>query len=344
MPNTTGTDTRLAELKNWLSTYADQYELDLSTIRSASSDAGFRRYFRIDAAGGARSYILMDAPPGKEDIRPFIRVDALCVRAGLNPPKILAADEKLGFMLLSDLGRYTYLDKFNEDRSLAPKYFDAATTALVSLQSISEPGILPEYSEEKIRSELALFPEWYVKHHRGTALDAKEEKIRNQICDLLTASMLAEPKVIVHRDFMPRNLMVSDPMPGILDFQDALLGPVSYDIASLMRDAFISWDESFTLDISIRYWEKARKAGILVPADFGEFWRQIEWTGMQRHLKVLGIFARLQYRDNKPKYLADTPRFIAYVRHVAYRYEQLKPILVIIDRLEGPSKSEGWTY
>ena len=177
MPNTTGTDTRLAELKNWLSTYADQYELDLSTIRSASSDAGFRRYFRIDAAGGARSYILMDAPPGKEDIRPFIRVDALCVRAGLNPPKILAADEKLGFMLLSDLGRYTYLDKFNEDRSLAPKYFDAATTALVSLQSISEPGILPEYSEEKIRSELALFPEWYVKHHRGTALDAKEEKL-----------------------------------------------------------------------------------------------------------------------------------------------------------------------
>lgn len=259
MPNTTGTDTRLAELKNWLSTYADQYELDLSTIRSASSDAGFRRYFRIDAAGGARSYILMDAPPGKEDIRPFIRVDALCVRAGLNPPKILAADEKLGFMLLSDLGRYTYLDKFNEDRSLAPKYFDAATTALVSLQSISEPGILPEYSEEKIRSELALFPEWYVKHHRGTALDAKEEKIWNQICDLLTASMLAEPKVIVHRDFMPRNLMVSDPMPGILDFQDALLGPVSYDIASLMRDAFISWDESFTLDISIRYWEKREK-------------------------------------------------------------------------------------
>ena len=344
MPNTTGTDTRLAELKNWLSTYADQYELDLSTIRSASSDAGFRRYFRIDAAGGARSYILMDAPPGKEDIRPFIRVDALCVRAGLNPPKILAADEKLGFMRLSDLGRYTYLDKVNEDRSLAPKDFDAATTALVSLQSISEPGILPEYSEEKIRSELALFPEWYVKHHRGTALDAKEEKIWNQICDLLTASMLAEPKVIVHRDFMPRNLMVSDPMPGILDFQDALLGPVSYDIASLMRDAFISWDESFTLDISIRYWEKARKAGILVPADFGEFWRQIEWTGMQRHLKVLGIFARLQYRDNKPKYLADTPRFIAYVRHVAYRYEQLKPILVIIDRLEGPSKSEGWTY
>ena len=176
MPNTTGTDTRLAELKDWLSAYADQYELDLSTIRSASSDAGFRRYFRIDAAGGTRSYILMDAPPGKEDIRPFIRVDALCVRAGLNPPKILAADEKLGFMLLSDLGRYTYLDKFIEDRSLAPKYFDAATTALVSLQSISEPGILPDYSEEKIRSELSLFPEWYVKHHRGTALDAKRKR------------------------------------------------------------------------------------------------------------------------------------------------------------------------
>ena len=336
-------DERFELMMTWLGSLAEKYGVRLETTASASSDAGFRRYFRVGARGSVQSYIVMDAPPGKEDIRPFIRMDATCIRAGINPPRILEADERLGFMLLSDLGRDTYLDRLKEDRSLAPKYFDAATTALVALQAVSAPGIVPEYSEEKIRGELELFPEWYVRRHRGSDLSPEEKQVWESVCRKLTSSMLAEEKVIVHRDFMPRNLMVSDPMPGVLDFQDALYGPVSYDIASLMRDAFISWDEEFTIDISVRYWEKARRAGIPVPADFGEFWRQIEWTGMQRHLKVLGIFARLKYRDGKPKYLEDAPRFIAYVRHAAYRYSELKPILVIIDRLEGQSREEGFS-
>lgn len=337
-------DERLELAKQWLAGFAGKYRLKTDTLVRASSDAGFRRYFRVSSDSEARSYIVMDAPPGREDIRPFIRVDAIGVRAGLHVPKIHEADAEQGFMLLSDLGRETFLDRFNEDRSLAPAYFSAATDALVAFQAVSEPGLMPEYSEAKIREELSLFPEWYVKRHRGTTFDEREQKIWDTVCDRLVKSMASESKVLVHRDFMPRNLMVSDPMPGVLDFQDALYGPVSYDIASLMRDAFISWDEAFTLDVSIRYWEKARAAGIPVPSDFGLFWQQIEWTGMQRHLKVLGIFARLNYRDGKPKYLADTPRFIAYVRHVANRYEQLKPILAIIDRLEGPSGTEAWSY
>lgn len=337
-------DERLDLIKEWLHSLEEKYDLNLSTLAPASSDAGFRRYFRIESKSGAASYIVMDSPTDKEDIRPFIRVDAIGVRAGLNVPKIFEADARRGVMLLSDLGRQTFLDKFREAPEAAPACFDAATSALVAFQAVSEPGLVPEYSEEKIRQELSLFPEWYVKHHRGTSFDDREQRIWNAVCDRLVSSMRQESQVLVHRDFMPRNLMISDPMPGVLDFQDALYGPVSYDIASLMRDAFISWDETFTLDVSIRYWEKARRAGIPVPNDFGLFWQQIEWTGMQRHLKILGIFSRLNYRDKKPRYLADAPRFIAYLRHVAGRYEQLKPILSIIDRLEGPSGTEAWSY
>ncbi|MDL2058958.1 phosphotransferase [Mesosutterella sp. AGMB02718] len=337
-------DERLGLLKGWLSGHAQRYSLRLETIAPASSDAGFRRYFRIASGTQPQSYIVMDAPPEKEPIAPFIRMDAVCVRAGLNVPHIYEADPRQGFMLLSDLGRETCLDRLLKDRGCAPGLFDAATTALTALQTVSEPGIVPEYSEEKLRGELSLFPEWYVRRHRGSDFDETEEKIWQGVCDRLVSSMLSEGRVIVHRDFMPRNLMVSDPMPGVLDFQDALYGPVSYDIASLMRDAFISWDESFTLDVSIRYWEKARRAGLPVPRDFRQFWQQIEWSGLQRHLKVLGIFARLNYRDHKPRYLKDTPRFVAYVRHVAGRYGQLRPLLTIFDRLEGPSGSEQWTY
>lgn len=337
-------DERLDLVREWLKGLAEKHALQLDTLEPASADAGFRRYFRIGSASEAKSFIVMDAPPGKEDIHPFIRVDAIGVRAGLNVPKILEADAKQGFMLLSDLGRETFLEHFSHAPKDAPALFDAATSALVAFQAVSEPGLVPEYSEAKIREELSLFPEWYVKRHRGTDFDEREQKIWDTVCDRLVASMTSESQVLVHRDFMPRNLMVSEPLPGVLDFQDALYGPVSYDIASLMRDAFISWDEAFTLDISIRYWQKAKAAGIPVPSDFGQYWQQIEWTGMQRHLKILGIFARLNYRDGKPRYLADTPRFIAYVRHVAGRYEQLKPILSIIDRLEGPSGTEAWSY
>lgn len=155
---------------------------------------------------------------------------------------------------------------------------------------------------------------------------------------------LASPTVFVHRDFMPRNLMMSDPLPGVIDFQDALMGPITYDIASLLRDAFVSWSESFVLDITIRYWEKARKAGLPVPDDFGVFWRSVEFMGLQRHLKVLGIFARINYRDGKPKYLADTPRFMAYARATAGRYRELSPLKHILDDLEGVKERAGYTF
>ena len=231
----------------------------------------------------------MDAPPAHENLPAYVQVNKLMAAAGLNVPRVYAADEMQGFALISDLGKETFLDVLNEEN--AAKLFDAATSALVKWQKASRPGQLPLYDREVLLRELNLFPEWYVKRHCGVEWDAKHEKWWQMSVDAILKSNLADAKVFVHRDFMPRNLMVSDPLPGVIDFQDALMGPVTYDIASLMRDAFISWDEAFVLDVTIRYWEKARKAGIPVPDDFGAFYRSVEFMGVQRHLKVLGIFA-----------------------------------------------------
>lgn len=333
-------DERLAELGRWLQTQNPELGLDTAGLEPASADASFRRYFRVSGAAG--TYIVMDAPPAKEPIAPFLKVDALMRAAGLNVPEILADDEKSGFILMNDLGRETYLDVLDEDN--AARLMDAATDALVKWQAASKPGVLPEYDCAVMRREIDLFPEWYVGRHRGYTMTDKQMEIVEGVFEKLIASCLAQNKVFVHRDFMPRNLMVSDPMPGVLDFQDALYGPVSYDIASLMRDAFISWGESFVLDVTIRYWDKARKAGIPVPEDFGEFWKDVEWMGMQRHLKVLGIFARINYRDGKSKYLADTPRFLHYVRETANRYHELKPINWLLDQFEEQKTKTALTY
>lgn len=336
----TAQDERLEALSRWLEGQTAVTGLDLTTVTPASADASFRRYFRVQGEGA--TYIVMDAPPEKEPIDSFLKVDALMKNAGLNVPEILASDAEQGFILMSDLGRQTYLDVLNEDN--AARLMDAATDALVKWQAASKPGVLPEYDYAVLRREIDLFPEWYVGRHRGYTLTEKQSEIIEGVYEKIIASCLAQPKVFVHRDFMPRNLMVSDPMPGVLDFQDALYGPVTYDIASLMRDAFISWGESFVLDITIRYWDKARKAGIPVPQDFGEFWREVEWMGMQRHLKVLGIFARINYRDGRPKYLEDTPRFLHYVRETANRYNEFKPINWLLDQFEEQKTKVGWTY
>ena len=333
-------DERLEALGQWLGGQKAVAGLDLTTLTPASSDASFRRYFRVQ--GESATYIVMDAPPEKEPIDSFLKVDALMKDAGLNVPEILASDSAQGFILMSDLGRQTYLDVLNEDN--AARLMDAATDALVKWQIASKPGVLPEYDHAVLRREIDLFPEWYVGRHRGYTLTEKQNEIIDAVYEKIIAACLAQPKVFVHRDFMPRNLMVSDPMPGVLDFQDALYGPVTYDIASLMRDAFISWGESFVLDVTIRYWDKARKAGIPVAQDFGEFWRDVEWMGMQRHLKVLGIFARINYRDGRPKYLEDTPRFLHYVRETANRYNELKPINWLLDQFEEQKTKVGWTY
>jgi aminoglycoside/choline kinase family phosphotransferase len=209
-----------------------------------------------------------------------------------------------------------------------------ATGALIRWQLATRPGELPPYDEALLRRELGLFPEWYATRHLGRPLSAAQDAAFESVCALLVASALTQPAVYVHRDYMPRNLMLSEPNPGVLDFQDAVIGPITYDIASLMRDAFRSWEEERVLDWTVRYWEGAKKARLPVQADFAEFWRAFEWMGLQRHLKVLGIFARLTHRDGKAKYVADTPRFAGYAHTVARRYTALSPLARLLDELE----------
>jgi len=329
---------RLSALEAWL-----RESLPGATfhLEPASADASFRRYFRVFLDEG-RTLIAMDAPPEREDSAPFVRIARLFREAGLNAPEVLAQSLARGFLLLTDLGTRQYI------AALRAENFDAlmgdATTALVKWQLATQPGVLPPYDEALLRRELSLFPDWYIAKHLQVELTAKQQEALEGVFRRILASNLAEPRVYVHRDYMPRNLMVCEPNPGILDFQDAVQGPISYDVASLFRDAFISWDEERVLDGTIRYWEKARQAGLPVRADFAEFWRDVEWMGLQRHLKVLGIFARLYYRDGKKGYLEDTPRFIAYVRHSIGRYGELAPLARILDELEGRAPQVGYTF
>jgi aminoglycoside/choline kinase family phosphotransferase len=301
------------------------------TLAPASADASFRRYFRVTTNSGTR--IVMDAPPEHEDCRPFIHVAALLAGAGLNAPQILAQDLARGFLLLSDLGTITYMAALKEVPARADELFSDASDALVRWQLASAPDILPPYDAALLRRELDLFPVWYIERHLNLRLKDTQKNVIEETFALIMRSNLAQPSVYVHRDYMPRNLMLSSPNPGILDFQDAVYGPISYDVASLFKDAFIGWEEPRVLDWTIRYWEKARRAGLPVDADFGTFYRDLEWMGLQRHLKILGIFARLFYRDGKSGYLEDTPRFVAYVRAVCQRYAALKPLLRLFDQL-----------
>jgi len=303
----------------------------------ASADASFRRYFRIDSCAGSR--IIMDAPPAFENCQPFVQVAALMHDAGLNAAQVLDWDQALGFMLLTDLGEQTMMQVIEPTQPLdnLPLYLQAIEV-LIQWQRASRPGVLPPYDESLLRRELALFPDWYLTRHKGLTLDGAQCKTLAHSFDQIVACNLAQPTVYVHRDFMPRNLMApaSPGAPlGVLDFQDAVYGPITYDIASLMRDAFLSWEEEFCLEVTVRYWEQARKVGLPVGEDFGDFYRAVEWMGLQRHLKVAGIFARLTLRDGKPKYLADTPRFIHYIRATCGRYRELKPLLRLVDQVEG---------
>lgn len=311
------------------------------SIEPASSDASFRRYFRVTLDDGT-TRIVMDAPPEQEDCRPFVRIAGLLQAAGVHAPAILAHDLSRGLLLLTDLGSTLYIDALNA--SNADALFRDALDALVKWQLASRPDALPPYDEALLRRELGLFPDWYVARHLGAPLGDRQRETLEHMEVLLLRNILAQPCVFVHRDYMPRNLMVCEDNPGVLDFQDAAYGPISYDVVSLFRDAFISWEEERVIDWSVRYWEKARRAGLPVDSDFGDFYRNLEWMGVQRHLKVLGIFARLNYRDGKPKYLADTPRFLGYVRHVATRYAQLAPLARLLDDLENRSPAVGYTF
>ncbi len=319
---------RQQRLRQWVEA---QLNATVLAFEPASQDASFRRYFRVRADD--QSFIVMDAPPEREDCRTFVRVATLMVDAGVHVPRVIAHDYEHGFLLLSDLGTTSYLQTLNQDN--ADDLFRDAVNTLVRWQLASKPGTLPPYDEALLRRELELFPEWYVQHHRGIRLSAAQQQTLDDLFTRILASNLAQPCVYVHRDYMPRNLMICDPNPGVLDFQDAVFGPITYDVASLFRDAFISWDEERVNDWTARYWEQARHAGLPVERDFGAFYRDCEWMGAQRHLKVLGIFARLHYRDGKAGYLEDTPRFIGYLRATAARYRELNPLLALLDAIEG---------
>jgi aminoglycoside/choline kinase family phosphotransferase len=326
--------TRVEQLRPWI---AALYPGRAFRLEPASADASFRRYFRITFDG--ETLIAMDAPPQHEDCRPFIKVAALLADAGVHAPRVLAQDLDAGFLLLSDLGSTTYLAAL--DDANADALFGDAIGALLKWQLASRPDVLPRYDDALLRRELNLFPEWYIGRHCGVTLTSAERQALAGVCDRLVASALAQPAVYVHRDYMPRNLMVSQPNPGVLDFQDAVFGPIAYDVASLFKDAFISWDEARVLDWTVRYWERAKRAGLPVNPDFGAFYRDFEWIGLQRHLKVLGIFARLHYRDGKTGYLDDTPRFVRYARAVAQRYAAFAPLAALLDRLEAAPAVTG---
>ncbi len=338
---------REAAFWRWFTPLAQALQLDARTLVPASADASFRRYFRVQGASGI-SRIVMDAPPPQEDVRPFVDLAGRIQAAGLHAPEVLAVDEALGFVLLEDLGDSLYLTALQRAAPAeADRLMREATAALLQFQQRVDGSGLPAYDEALLRRELALFPEWCVGREHGITWTFAQAATWQRVCDALVASALAQPQAVVHRDWMPRNLMLTTPNPGILDFQDAVVGPVTYDIASQLRDAFVSWDEAQEIDWAARWWQQARAAGLFgeheMAADFGETWRALEWMGLQRHIKVLGIFCRLKHRDGKPAYSADLPRFFAYVTKVALRYRDLKPLIALIEPMTGTLTTTGFS-
>jgi len=341
MPN--APDDRLAALTRWVGELVGE---PAPAIAPASADASFRRYFRATPRApwrGRPTLIAMDAPPPMEDCRPFVHVAGLLAAAGVNAPAVLAQDLERGFLLLSDLGTTTYLAALDE-RSAHSLYVDAID-ALIRFQRSSRDGELAPYDEALLARELALYPDWYVARHRGVALAPAQRAVLDDAFARILANNLAQPRVFVHRDYHSRNLMVSTPNPGVLDFQDAVFGPITYDLVSLLRDAYIAWDEERQIDWAVRYWERARKAGLPVDPDFGAFWRDFEWMGVQRQLKVLGIFARLAHRDGKLGYLDDMPRVATYLRGACARYRELGPLLALVDAVDArPAPAAGYSF
>jgi len=308
-------DPRLAQLRAWLGRLSRDHGLDPATARPASNDASFRGYFRVDAAAAhAGSLIAMDAPPPMEDCRPFVHAAEVLARSGVSVPRVLEADLAQGFLLLDDFGSTTYLSRL--DAAGAPALYADASRALVAMQVASDAAAFPPYARELLLRELRLYPDWYVAKHKGVVLTDAERATLEAAFETILSNVLAQPAVTVHRDYHSRNLMVlpGERNPGILDFQD------------------------------IRYWERARAAKLPVASDFGEFYRDFEWMGLQRHLKVLGIFARLNYRDGKERYLADLPLVMRYVREVVGRYLAFKPLALLLDRLEGRAPAVVHTF
>jgi aminoglycoside/choline kinase family phosphotransferase len=333
-------------MDRWLESIRDRFGLDRASLAPASNDASFRRYFRIAAArdGAADSFIIMDAPPAREDCRPFVQAATVFAAAGVSVPQVLAADLEQGFLLLGDFGNTTYLSRL--DAATAPSLYRDASRALVDMQKASVPGVFPNYSRELLERELMLFPDWYLARHKEIGLTEAQRRVLHDAFEMIIQNNLSQPAVFVHRDYHSRNLMIlpSGRNPGILDFQDAVYGPITYDLVSLLRDAYIRWEEQQVLDWTIRYWEMARKDGLPVARDFPDFYRDFEWMGLQRHLKVLGIFARLHYRDGKDNYLKDMPLVLDYVLQVVRRYVDLAPLARLIEEIEHRKPLAGYTF
>ena len=325
------TDSRLNTLRNWLKALEASWQLDLDSLMPASADASFRRYFRIRSKNpNFGTLIVMDAPPQHEPLDAFMKVDLLLSEAGLNVPKILEQNIVEGFLLLNDLGTKTYLAELNTET--ADQLYKDATHALVLMQMASKPDVLPNYDEALLQRELDLFPDWYLKKHLNLTLNKQQEEQLKKSFELIIENNLAQAKVYVHRDYHSRNLMLTEKNnPGVIDFQDAVYGPITYDASSLWRDAYIAWPEERVIDWVIKFWEEGRKAGLPMSNDFGQFYRDFEWMGLQRHLKVLGIFARLFHRDGKDGYLKDIPLVLEYAIATANRYIELKPLARILE-------------
>ncbi len=342
---------RQAAFEDWLNGIAPRHALQPESLAPASADASFRRYLRIQGRSGpgsstSTSFIIMDAPPPLEDVRPFVHVAGLMQQAGVLGPRVLEADTGHGFLLLTDLGQLLMLDALRQG---SPTERDAlmraASAALVGWQQGVAADSLPPFSAAQIESELALFPQWCVQREFGITWSTAQQAAWQRATDHLVADALDTSTVAVHADWMPRNLMVSESGElGVLDFQDAVAGPITYDLASLLRDAFITWEEDQELDWAVRYWQQARTAGLPVHADFGEFWRKVEWMGLQRHLRILGVFCRLKHRDHKPKYSQDLPRFFAYCNKVAARYGPLRPLVPLLAPMCGLALTTGFTF
>ncbi|BAP87550.1 putative phosphotransferase [Burkholderiales bacterium GJ-E10] len=360
-------DLRLDALRTWLASLPATWNLDPASLRPASSDASFRRYFRVDrrsgdgSAAGDRSWIVMDAPPQHEDCRPFLFVADLLARQGVRAPAVLERNLEHGFLLLRDLGDTTYADAIASRPERIPDLYEGAIAALVRMQGIPVAGTaLPPYDRDRLLAEMRLFPEWYVARHLGIDLSPAERAVLDAACERLAASALDQAQVFVHRDYHSRNLMAPDAdggsgpqqdrtpdsavEPGVLDFQDAVIGPITYDLVSLLRDAYVEWPEPQQIDWAARYWERARRQGLPVPADFGRFWRDLEWMGLQRSLKVLGIFARLHHRDGKDRYLADLPVVLRHAQRVVERYDPFAALARLLDRIHGRAREEGYTF
>ena len=323
-------DKRLSALTHWINA---RFNSDVQNLRPASSDASFRRYFRFDHSG--QSYIVMDAPPEYENMEIYIRTARRFMDIGLNVPKIIDQNRDEGFLLISDLGGTTYLDHLNAHN--VDRLYGDALGALIVLQTgtMIDPRGFPRYDRTLLLSEMALFREWYADKHFGYPLQPEQLDIIENTFAILCESALEQPQVWVHRDYHSRNLMVTaSNNPGILDFQDAVTGPITYDLVSLLRDCYIEWPPSQVREWALGYQNLAIQSGLAVSDDEDQFIEWFDYMGVQRHIKVLGIFARLYHRDGKSDYLNDLPLVWKYAMTVCRNYPDLQPFAELLQELQ----------